>query len=58
MFLDLRGFTSVPETSEPEELIAVFAQYPAEVGKGLINYQGTLEHFATALRASKRAVLA
>jgi adenylate cyclase len=46
MFLDLRGFTSFAETSEPEELMSVLAQYHAEVGKGLITYEGTLEHFA------------
>ena len=46
MFLDLRGFTSFAETSEPEELMAVMAEYHAEVGKGLVNYEGTLEHFA------------
>jgi adenylate cyclase len=46
MFLDLRGFTTFAETSEPEELMAVLAEYHAEVGKGLLKYEGTLEHFA------------
>ena len=46
MFLDLRGFTSFAETSEPEELMAVLAEYHAEVGKGLLKHEGTLEHFA------------
>ena len=46
LFLDLRGFTSFAETSEPEELMAVLAEYHAEVGKRLLEYEGTLEHFA------------
>lgn len=46
LFLDLRGFTSFAETSEPEELMAVLAEYHAAVGKSLLQYEGTLEHFA------------
>jgi adenylate cyclase len=44
-FLDLRGFTAFAETSEPEEVMAVLREYHAEMGKLILDYEGTLERF-------------
>jgi adenylate cyclase len=46
VYLDLRGFTAFAETSEPEEVMGVLHEYHAEMGKLIIEYEGTLEHFA------------
>ena len=46
VFLDLRGFTAFAETSEPEELMGVLHEYHTEMGKLILDYNGTLEHFA------------
>ena len=46
VFLDLRGFTAFAETAEPEEVMAVLREYHAEMGKLILEYEGTLEHFA------------
>jgi adenylate cyclase len=46
VFLDLRGFTAFAETSEPEEVMGVLHEYHAEMGKLILQYEGTLEHFA------------
>lgn len=46
VFLDLRGFTAFAEASEPEEIIGVLHEYHAEMGKLIVAYEGTLEHFA------------
>lgn len=46
VFLDLRGFTSFAETAEPEEVMGVLHEYHAEMGKLILHYEGTLEHFA------------
>src|SRR5881296_4669436 len=46
VFLDLRGFTAFAETSEPEEVMAVLRQYHAEMGKLILEWEGTLERFA------------
>ena len=45
VFLDLRGFTAFAETSEPEEVMAVLRQYHAEMGKLILEWEGTLERF-------------
>ena len=45
VFLDLRGFTAFAETSEPEELMGVLREYHAEMGKLILEYEGTLERF-------------
>jgi class 3 adenylate cyclase len=45
-FLDLRGFTHFTERSEPEEVMRVLAAYHSEMGRLIVEYQGTLEHFA------------
>lgn len=46
VFVDLRGFTSFAETSEPEEVMSVLRDYHAEMGKLIVCHEGTLEHFA------------
>ena len=46
VFLDLRGFTAFAETSEPEEVMKVLHEYHAAMGKLILQYEATLEHFA------------
>jgi class 3 adenylate cyclase len=46
VFLDLRGFTSFAETSEPEEIMGVLREYHAEMGHVIMAHEGTLERFA------------
>jgi class 3 adenylate cyclase/CheY-like chemotaxis protein len=46
VFTDLRGFTSFAETSEPEETMAVLADYHRTLGELVFRFEGTLEHFA------------
>ena len=45
VFLDLRGFTAFAETAEPEELMAVLREYHADMGKLILEHEGTLERF-------------
>ena len=45
VFLDLRGFTAFAETSEPEEVMRVLREYHAEMGRVILDYEGTLERF-------------
>jgi class 3 adenylate cyclase/CheY-like chemotaxis protein len=45
VFLDLRGFTAFAETSEPEEVMGVLRGYHAEMGKLILEHEGTLERF-------------
>jgi adenylate cyclase len=45
VFLDLRGFTAFAETCEPEEVMAVLREYHAEMGKLILEHDGTLERF-------------
>jgi adenylate cyclase len=44
-FCDLRGFTTFAETSEPEEIMAVLAEYHAALGDLVFRFEGTLERF-------------
>jgi class 3 adenylate cyclase len=44
-FLDLRGFTAFAEAAEPEEVMAVLREYHAEMGKLILEHEGTLERF-------------
>ena len=44
-FLDLRGFTAFAETAEPEEVMGVLREYHAEMGKLILEHEGTLERF-------------
>jgi adenylate cyclase len=46
VFVDLRGFTGFTETAEPEEVMGVLREYHAELGRAIIEYDGTIEHFA------------
>jgi len=46
VFLDLRGFTAFAETSEPEEVMGVLREYHAEMGRLVLEHEGTLERFA------------
>ena len=45
VFLDLRGFTAFAETAEPEEIMGVLGEYHAEMGKLIMEHEGTLERF-------------
>jgi class 3 adenylate cyclase len=45
VFLDLRGFTAFAETAEPEEVMGVLREYHAEMGKLILEHEGTLERF-------------
>ena len=45
VFLDLRGFTAFAETAEPEEIMGVLREYHAEMGKLILEHEGTLERF-------------
>ena len=46
VYLDLRGFTAFAETAEPEEVMGVLHEYHAAMGKLILHYDATLEHFA------------
>jgi adenylate cyclase len=46
VFLDLRGFTAFAETAEPEEVMGVLREYHAEMGRLILEHEGTLERFA------------
>jgi class 3 adenylate cyclase len=45
VFIDLRGFTAFAETAEPEELMGVLREFHAEMGKLILEHEGTLERF-------------
>jgi adenylate cyclase len=45
-FVDLRGFTAVAESAEPEELMQMLADYHGVTGRAIMEYEGTLERFA------------
>jgi class 3 adenylate cyclase len=44
-FCDLRGFTTFAETSEPEEVMGVLAEYHSALGDLVFHFEGTLERF-------------
>lgn len=46
VFADLRGFTAFSETAEPEEVFDVLREYHAVMGALIVDFGGTLEHFA------------
>jgi class 3 adenylate cyclase len=46
VFVDLRGFTGFTETAEPEEVMSVLREYHAELGRAIMEYDGTIEHFS------------
>jgi class 3 adenylate cyclase len=45
MFCDLRGFTAFSETSEPEDIMQVLAEYHGAVGPLIRQAEGTLDRF-------------
>jgi adenylate cyclase len=46
VYADLRGFTGFTEIADPEEVMAVLREYHAELGRAIVAYDGTIEHFA------------
>lgn len=46
VFLDLRGFTAFTETADPEEVMAVLADYHRAMGRLIVAHEGTLERFS------------
>jgi class 3 adenylate cyclase len=46
VFCDLRGFTVLTETAEPEDVMALLRDYHTCVGELIFKYEGTLERFA------------
>jgi class 3 adenylate cyclase len=46
VFCDLRGFTVLTETAEPEDVMALLRDYHGAVGELIFKYEGTLERFA------------
>ena len=46
VFCDLRGFTAFAETAEPEEVIEILREYQGEMGRIILQHNGTLEHYA------------
>jgi len=45
VFLDLRGFTMFAEQVEPEEVMSVLRDYHGEMGRLILEHEGTLERF-------------
>ena len=46
VFVDLRGFTAFTETAEPEDVMGVLREYHAHLGRAIVEFDGTIEHFA------------
>ena len=46
VFLDLRGFTSFAQDAEPEEVMSVLKEFHTEMGKHILEFEGTIDHFA------------
>src|SRR5258706_14704339 len=46
VFLDLRGFTAFTESAEPEDVLEMLKIYHAEMGRLIVESDGTLERFA------------
>jgi adenylate cyclase len=45
VFLDLRGFSTFAETTEPEEVMSVLHEYHRAMGELVLEHEGTLERF-------------
>jgi adenylate cyclase len=45
VFCDLRGFTAFSETSEPEDIMQLLAEYHGALGPLIRTYEGTLDRF-------------
>jgi class 3 adenylate cyclase len=46
VFIDLRGFTGFTETAEPEDLMKILRDFHDEMGRLIVEHEGTLERFA------------
>jgi class 3 adenylate cyclase len=46
VFLDLRGFTAFAEVSEPEDVMSTLQEYYSEMGRIILEHEGTIVHFA------------
>jgi adenylate cyclase len=46
LFCDLRGFTAFAETAEPEDVMALLADYHAALGPLIHQFEGTLDRFS------------
>lgn len=46
VFCDLRGFTALSETVEPEEVMGILQQFHIAMGELIFRFEGTLERFA------------
>jgi adenylate cyclase len=46
VYIDLRGFTAFTETAEPEEVMEILHRYHAEMGRLILEHEGTIEFFA------------
>ena len=46
VFVDLRGYTAFTETSDPEDVMQVIGEFHESMGRLVMEYGGTLEHFA------------
>ena len=46
VYIDLRGFTAFAESSDPEEVMQVLGEYHDGMGRLVMDFGGTLEHFA------------
>jgi class 3 adenylate cyclase len=46
VFLDLRGFTAFTEKADPEEVMELLHGYHTSMGRLIMAYNGTIEHFA------------
>jgi class 3 adenylate cyclase len=46
VYVDLRGFTAFTGAAEPEEVMEILHQYHAEMGRLILEHEGTIEFFA------------
>jgi class 3 adenylate cyclase len=46
VFCDLRGYTILSETTEPEEVMGILRAYHTALGELIFRFEGTLERFA------------
>ena len=46
VFLDLRGFTSITDRADPDQVMDLLSDYHAAMGSLVDRYGGTIEHFA------------
>lgn len=45
LFVDIRGFTSISEALEPEQVVEILNEYLTEVGIAIARWNGTLDKF-------------